>query len=134
MTRNLTIAELPFWTFLVPAALCFTLTGCGKSSDTPPPVVLSLSLNNPTVTVVQGATPVLVPVVIVAPTETATFQIDGLPDGVEESYRESESNPSGQLMISASSVTPIGSYKPTIVVGSSGQTASLKFQLVVDAP
>jgi len=110
------------------------MAGCGKSSSTPPPVVLSVSLNNPTVTVIQGAAAVIVPVVIVAPTETATFEIDELPDGVEFSYKESESNPSGQLMISASSVAQTGTYKPTIVVGSSGQTASFKFQLVIEVP
>jgi len=51
-----------------------------------------------------------------------------------DTYKESESNPSGQLMISASSVAPTGTYNPTIVVGSSGQTASLEFKLIVQAP
>lgn len=107
------------------------LCGCGaKSSNEPPPVVLSVSLANPTVQISQGKT-VLVPVVIVAPTETATFAIAGLPAGVTESYKESESNPSGQLTLVASAVAPVGTYTPKITVGSSGQTASLVFTLVV---
>jgi hypothetical protein len=122
------------WNRLLPAALCVFLIGCGKSNDAPPPVVLSVSLSNPTVTVTQGASPTLVPVTVVAPTETVTFQIAGLPGGVVDTYKESESNPSGQLMISASSVAPTGTYNPTIVVGSSGQTASLEFKLIVQAP
>jgi len=77
---------------------------------------------------------VYVPVIIVAPTETVTFAISGLPPGVSESYRESESNPSGQLTLTANASAPVGTYKPTITVGTSGQTASLVFTLVVAAP
>ena len=75
-----------------------------------------------------------VPVVIVAPTETATLTICGLPQGVSESYQESESNPSGLLTLAANSATVPGTYMPTITVGSSGQTASLVFTLIVSAP
>ena len=121
------------WKLLLPAAL-FGVAGGGKSSDAPPPVVLSVSLSNPTVTVTQGAAPTLVPVTVVAPTETVTFQIAGLPGGVVDTYKESESTPSGQLMISAGSAVPTGTYKPTIVVGSSGQAASFEFKLIVQAP
>jgi hypothetical protein len=78
--------------------------------------------------------PVNVPVTIVAPTETATFTISGLPAGVSESYKESESNPSGLLTLVANSSTKPGTYMPVITVGSSGQTASVAFTLVISAP
>ncbi|HYK37724.1 hypothetical protein [Alloacidobacterium sp.] len=72
-----------------------------------------------------------VPVVVVAPTETVTFAISGLPAGVAESYKESESNPSGLLTLTAGAATKSGTYQPTIIVGSSGQTASFVFTLVI---
>jgi len=81
----------------------------------------------------QGGT-VYAPVVIVAPTETASFAISGLPAGVNQSYKESESNPSGLLTLTASTATRVGAYMPTITVGSSGQTASVVFTLVITAP
>lgn len=109
-------------------------SGCGGSnSGSPPQIVLSVSLSNPTVTVVRGGAPALVPVTIMAPTETVTFSISGLPAGVTQSYKESESNPSGLLTLAASSVTDTGTYMPKIVVGSSGQTASVVFTLIVAA-
>jgi hypothetical protein len=112
-------------------ATLVVLTSCGgKAGNAPPPVVLSVSLSNPTVEIAQGTT-ILVPVVIVAPTETATFAIGGLPAGVTETYKESESNPSGQLTLVASAIAPVGTYMPKITVGSSGQTASFVFTLVV---
>jgi len=85
----------------------------------------------PTVTVPPNGTPVSVQVIIVAPTETATFAIIGLPAGVSASYKESESNPSGLLTFLASSSTQQGTYTPQITVGSSGQTASTNFTLVI---
>jgi hypothetical protein len=81
-----------------------------------------------------NGTAVNIPVTIVAPTETATFTISGLPAGVSESYKESESNPSGLLTLIANSTTKPGTYMPTITVGSSGQTASVAFTLVISAP
>ncbi len=115
------------------AAVLIALSGCGGSRNyTPPPIVLTVSLGDSTITVAQGGT-ALEPVMIGAPTETASFTITGLPAGVAESYKESESNPSGLLTITASSQAVIGTYKPTITVGSSGQTTSLVFTLVVSA-
>lgn len=115
------------------AAVLIAVSGCGGSRNyTPPPIVLTVSLGNSTITVAQGGT-ALEPVMIGAPTETASFTIIGLPGGVSESYKESESNPSGLLTITASSQAVIGTYKPTITVGSSGQTTSLVFTLVVSA-
>lgn len=109
------------------------VSGCGGSRNyTPPPIVLTVSLGNPAITVAQGGM-VYAPVTIVAPTETVSFTITGLPGGVAESYKESESNPSGLLTITANTQAMTGSYKPTITIGSSGQTASLVFTLVVTA-
>jgi hypothetical protein len=116
------------------AGLVFALSGCGGGSYTPPPVNLSVSVNNATVTVPANGMPVNVAVTIVAPTETATFTIAGLPAGVSESYKESESNPSGLLTLIAIASTVPGTYMPKITVGSSGQTASVIFTLVISAP
>jgi hypothetical protein len=116
------------------AALLSALTGCGShAAFTPPPIILNVSLSMPTVTVAPNGTPVYVQVTIVAPTETATFTIIGLPAGVSATYKESESNPSGLLTLIASSATKQGTYMPTITVGSSGQTASTSFNLVIPA-
>ena len=75
-----------------------------------------------------------VPVTIVAPTETASFPITGLPAGMSFNYKESESNPSGLLMLMAIPSTMPGTYMPQITVGTLGQTASVLFTLVVTAP
>ncbi len=113
---------------LASTVFILTETGCGgKTSFAPPPIVLSVSVNNTTVVVPPNGTAVNVPVTIVAPTETATFTISGLPAGVSDSYKESESNPSGLLTLIANSTTKPGTYMPTITVGSSGQTASVAF-------
>jgi hypothetical protein len=115
------------------AGFVVALTGCGGAGFTPQPINLSVSVNNITVVVPANGTAVNVPVTIVAPTETATFAITGLPAGVSESYKESESNPSGLLTLIANSTTMPGTYMPTITVGSSGQTASVVFTLVISA-
>jgi hypothetical protein len=116
---------------------CFLslVMGCGSSAAfSPPPINLSVSVNNTTVNVPANGMPVNVPVTIVAPTETATFTVTGLPAGVTESYKESESNPSGLLTLVANSTTVPGTYMPKITVGSSGQTASVIFTLVISTP
>jgi hypothetical protein len=115
-------------------AFLFALIGCGGGTFSPQPINLSVSVNNATVTVPPNGTTVNVPVIIDAPTETATFTIAGLPAGVSYNYKESESNPSGLLMLMANSTTMPGTYMPVITVGSSGQTASVVFTLVISAP
>jgi hypothetical protein len=115
------------------AAFVFALTGCGGGPYTPPPINLSVSVNSATVTVPANGMPVYAQVTIVAPTETATFTIAGLPAGVSYIYRESESNPSGLLTLIANSTTVPGTYMPKITVGSSGQTASGVFTLLITA-
>ena len=108
------------------------LGGCGgRAAYTPPPIILNVSLSNSTVTISTNGTPALVPIVVVAPTETVTFQINGLPAGVSATYKESESNPSGLLTLMANSSAKAGTTMPQITVGSSGQTASTVFTLVV---
>jgi hypothetical protein len=117
---------------VVKAGFVLVVLGCGgRAQFTPPPVQLSVSLSNTTVVVPAGGAAVNIPVVIVAPTETASFTITGLPAGVMENYKESESNPSGLLTLVANSATKPGTYMPTITVGSSNQTASLAFTLVI---
>jgi hypothetical protein len=124
-----------FSNLLVAAAL-LPLTGCGggKTSFSPPPINLSVSVNNATITVPPNNMAVNVPVMIVAPTETATFTITGLPAGMSFNYRESESNPSGLLTLMAIPTTMPGTYMPRITVATLGQTASVVFTLVVTAP
>jgi hypothetical protein len=121
---------------LLAAAVLLTLTGCGggKTSFSPPPINLSVSVNNATITVPPNDMAVYVQVVIVAPTETATLNIAGLPAGVSFIYRESESSPSGLLTLMATPSTMPGTYMPQITVGTLGQTASVLFTLVVTAP
>ena len=115
--------------------LALVLTGCGGgASFSPPPINLSVSVNGATITVPANGTMVNVPVTIVAPTEAATFNITGLPAGVSDTYKESESNPSGLLTLVAISTTVPGTYMPVITVGSSGQTASVVFTMVISAP
>jgi hypothetical protein len=111
-----------------------SLVGCGShAAFTPPPIVLNVSVSNPTVTVPTSGSPVLVPITVVAPTETVTFSINGLPGGLTATYKESESNPSGLLTLIASTSTQVGTYMPQITVGSSGHTASTSFTLLVQA-
>ena len=117
------------------SGLVLALIGCGsRAAFSPPPINLSVSVNNTTIVVPPNGMPVNVPVTIVAPTETTTFTISGLPAGVTESYKESESNPSGLLTLVANATTVPGTYMPTITVGTLGQTASVVFTLVISAP
>jgi hypothetical protein len=111
------------------------LSGCGGShSMTTPPIVLSVTISENPIQITAGGPPVYVQVLIVAPTETTSFAMMGLPGGVSESYKESESNPSGQLTLTANSTTPPGTYQCTVTVGSSGQMASTTVNLVVAPP
>jgi hypothetical protein len=115
-------------------AALLTLVGCGgKTSFAPPPINLSVSINNATITVPPNNMAINVPVIINAPTETATFAITGLPTGMSYTYKESESNPSGLLTLVALPSTKPGTYMPQITVATLGQTASVIFTLVVSA-
>jgi hypothetical protein len=117
------------------AAFLLALSGCGGGTGfSPPPTAVSVSLYNNTVVVAPGGLAVSLPVIIMAPTETATFTINGLPAGVSYTYKESESNPSGLLTLMAISSTTPGTFMPVITVGSSGQIASVVFTLIISAP
>jgi hypothetical protein len=110
-----------------------SLTNCGgHTAYFSPPIQLSVSLNA-TVPITANAIAIGVPVMIMAPTETATFALTGLPSGLSWNYKESESNPSGLLTLTAARTTVAGSYKCNITVGSSGQTAMTTFTLAVSA-
>jgi hypothetical protein len=118
--------------FRFSVGIVLALSACGGGQNMPPPITLTVSLSNPTVTLPAGSS-VNVPVVVMAPTETVSFTISSLPAGVAANYKESESNPSGLLTLTANASTKPGTYKPMITVGTSGQTASLIFTLVVTA-
>lgn len=117
---------------LLPILLASSAACGAPHALTVPPVVLSVSVAESPVSISPGET-VYVPVTVQAPTETVTFMIQGLPAGSSASYKESESNPSGQLTLTANSTTPAGLYQCRITVGSSGQTASTSFSLHVVA-
>ena len=118
------------------AILCLLLSGmggCGGShAFTNPPIVLNITVSQSPIVIAPGQT-IYVPIMIMSPTETVSFAIDGLPAGISSSYKESESNPSGQLTLIANSSTPIGSYRCTITVGALGQTTSTVVPLNVVA-
>lgn len=127
-------AKMPYkpWLALALGVFACGLFGCGgRASSLPPPVVLTVALGGSVFNLTSDGSALLIPVTIVAPTETASFAISGLPRGVSASYKESESNPSGQLTLTAVTTTPTGTYMPQITVGSSGQTASTGFTLVI---
>ena len=77
---------------------------------------------------------VSVPIVIGSTSETALVSLLGLPAGVQVTYSSSDTNPSGSLTFSANSTAMTGSYMPTVVVMSAGNTASAAFALVVETP
>jgi hypothetical protein len=115
--------------------MLLALIGCGgRSSLAPQPILLSVAISNTTVILPPNGMAVGVPVTIMAPTETTTFSILGLPGGVTGTYQASESNPSGLLTLVANSSTKSGTYMPKITVGTSGQTASLIFTLIISSP
>jgi len=97
----------------------------------PMPIMVSLPVS--TVVVPQDGMQVVVPINITSTSETALVSVSGLPNGVQEKYAASDTNPSGSLAFTASAATPAGTYTPTVTVQSAGQTASTNFTLVVSA-
>jgi hypothetical protein len=118
---------------LVLAAVVSALSGCGATVTgmvpTGPPISVSLSTSE--VVVPLNGTPVHVVITIKSTSETALVNLVGLPGGVQEMYAASDTNPSGSLTFAATRTAVAGTYMPTIVVNSAGQTASLKFTLVL---
>jgi hypothetical protein len=76
---------------------------------------------------------VTVPIQIDSTSETAIVMVVGLPGGIEETYRASDTNPSGTLFFTGSPAAMVGTYMPTIEVSSAGAMATTQFQLVVTA-
>ncbi len=112
--------------------LIIVVIGCGgtKPSQSPgTPVTVSLAVSP--VVVLQDGSPTGVVINIGSTSETAQVTINGLPQGVQERYAASDTNPSGLLTFNASSSSPAGTYSPTLTVASAGQTISMQFKLVV---
>jgi hypothetical protein len=114
----------------------WALCGCGGGGvifriSTQP---ITVSLPIPTVVWVQGGKAVTVPLQIVSTSESAVVSVGGLPAGVSVSYAASDTNPSGTLSFVANESTNPGRYEPLISVLSAGQSASLAFTLIVNAP
>ncbi len=121
------------WLACALGVIAFAPLGCGgRASSAPPPVVRTVSIADTAFHLANDGSALYIAVIIVAPTETTSFTIGGLPAGVTASYKESESNPSGLLTLTAGPTTPPGTYTPRVTVGSSGQTAATSFTLVVN--
>ena len=103
--------------------------GGGGSSNPVKPI--QVSLGSSTVVVPQDGMPTLVQIAINSTSETALVSFTGLPAGVQQSYAATDTNPSGQLTFIANGSAPAGSYSPSVVVNSAGQTASMQFTMVV---
>lgn len=112
--------------FVLGAAGC---GGRGGSMVTQAPISVSLVIT--TVTVSPNGTPVIVPININSPSETALVAVSGLPGGLKVTYAASDTNPSGTLTFTAGASATVGTYMPIVTVNSAGQTASTKFTLVV---
>ena len=116
-------------------ALAIMLPGCGGGAGagsnmfTQNPVTISLPIS--TVVVMPNGMQVVVPIQIKSTSETAVVGITGLPNGVQESYAASDTNPSGTLAFTASKTAMAGTYMPIITVLSAGQTVSTSFTLIV---
>ena len=94
-------------------------------------VPIRVSLPISTVVVPRDGTQVIVPIDITSSSETALVAVSGLPSGLQEEYAASDTNPSGSLVFTGSTATPAGTYTPTVMVNSAGQTAATNFTLVV---
>lgn len=111
-------------------AAAWALTGCGGSGS-PAMLPISVSLSSPTVTVLRGGSPVQIQIAIRSTSETALVNFTGLPGGVKVAYAASDTSPSGLLTFTAAVSATAGTYTPFVTVDSAGQTATLKFTLVV---
>ncbi len=118
---------------LLLAAVGCALSGCGAHVTGTGPMgqPISVSLSTSEVVVPLNGTPVHVVISIKSTSETALVSLIGLPGGVQEMYAASDTNPSGSLTFTAARTAVAGTYMPTVVVNSAGQSASLKFTLVV---
>jgi hypothetical protein len=72
-------------------------------------------------------------IVIVAPTEAVQLQINSLPSGVTATYAATDTNPSGTIRLMATDTAALGTFMPSIMIATSGSTASQSFVLEIDA-
>jgi|SRR4051812_29909563 len=108
--------------------------GCGGGGGGQVPMApVTVSLNPSTIVVAPGGTPVHTQLNIQSTSETALVNFTGLPGGVSEMYAASDTNPSGLLTFTAIKSTMAGTYMPTVIVDSAGQTVSTRFTLVVSS-
>jgi hypothetical protein len=114
--------------FVLAAAMA--LAGCGGSGS-PMMVPISVSLSEATVVVSQNGPPTRIQILIMSTSETAEVSFTGIPGGVAVAYAASDTSPSGQLTFTANASASTGTYMPIITVHSAGQTATLKFTLIV---
>ncbi len=119
--------------FAATSLAAFALAGCGHMAGFSAPAPISVSLALATVQVSQNGTPIVVPISIISPSETATVGVTNLPTNVQETYAASDTNPSGSLKFIADASTPLGTYNPNILAVSAGQTAHTSFTLIVTA-
>jgi len=109
-------------------------SGCGGGGvGSVPMVPITVSLTPSTVVVAPGGLPVHAQILIDSTSQTALVNFTGLPGGISEMYASSDTNPSGLLTFTANKSALAGTYMPTVIVNSAGQTASLKFTLIVSA-
>jgi len=117
------------------ALFAAVMTGCGGGGGGMVPMVpISVSLSSSTVAVQRGGKPTFVQISIQSTSETALVSFAGLPGGVQATYAASDTNPSGLLTFVGNASAIAGTYMPIITVNSAGQTAMIKFTLVVPAP
>lgn len=109
------------------------VAGCGGGSGSIVLQPIAVSLPISTVVVPQDGTQVIVPILITSTSETALVSVLALPSDVQVKYAASDTNPSGSLAFTASSLSPEGTYSPTVTVNSAGQMASANFTLVITA-
>lgn len=105
--------------------------GCGGRAGFTTPAPLKVNLPISTVVVMPAGSSVTVPIQIDSTSETALVALNGLPGGVQEKYAASDTNPSGSLTFTATSMATTGTYMPIVTVMSAGQTATAQFTLVV---
>jgi hypothetical protein len=114
-------------------AAIVALAGCGGATGSPMMVPITVSLSSPTVVVPRNGAPTRIQILITSTSETALVSVTGLPGGVQVTYKASDTNPSGQLTFIANASASAGTSMPIINVNSAGQTATLKFTLIVSA-
>ena len=127
--RMLPIA-CPRRTALALALLGTMIAGCGGSGS-PFVAPISVSLSPSTVVVPQDGAPTHIQIYIKSTSETALVTFTGLPGGVQTTYAATDTNPSGSLTFMATAKAAAGTYMPIVNVNSAGQTATVKFTLIV---